>query len=405
MKKRSERNEFLRVILTLGTGAILVVSLMYVSIPLFAVWGREFQTVTEHTVWAGSAFGFAYAVGNAVFGLVSDRFHRKSILGIGLAFLALSTLAVGWSPSLTWLIGWRAVQGLAAASFPTVALAYIGDVLSPRYRPIAISVLSSSFLMSGILGQLYAQAVVGWLGWRGVFEILTVSYLALFYFVYRLPAGLRPQADNSLAQVFGRTVKLAASPSLLLTFSVSATLLFSFVSMYSGLGPYVSDRFHLPEQGLMWLRIAGILGILMSLAAGPLIGRFGAKRVFIAGLAAAVIGLGGEALSESLVFLVAASVVFVSGIAIANPSIIVIIGQLGGESRGSAFALNACFVFVGASFGPVLAEHVESFAFLCGVLMTILFIATVIAGLRISSGHLSSSKGNPIIFKREQCPD
>lgn len=385
MNKQSERNAFLRVTLTLGMGAVCVVSLMYVAIPLFSVWAREFHADPGVAVWGGSAFGFAYAVGNAVFGLLSDRFHRKSILRLGLVFLALSTMAVGWSPSMAWLIGWRAVQGLAASSFPTVALAYIADVLGPKYRPVALSILSVSFLLSGILGQLYAQIVAGWLGWRGGFGMLAAGYLTLAFFVRRLPAGVRPQAGHTLLQVCQRTLKLAGSVPLMLAFAVSATLLFSFVAMYSGLGPYASDRFGLAGQGLMWLRIAAIPGIFLSLAAGPLIGRFGAKPVGVAGLAMSGFGLSGEALAESLLLLVASIVAFVAGIAIANSSIVVIIGQLGGESRGSAFALNACFAFVGASIGPLLAERVGSFPFLCIVLMTALFLAAVIAGTGLPS--------------------
>lgn len=378
-----ERNEFYRITLTLGIGAILVVSLMYVSIPLISVWGHEFHATSERAAWAGSTFGFAYAVGNVIFGICSDRFRKKTIMGIGLALLALISLAVGWSPSLTWLMVWRSIQGFVAASFPPVALAYVGDVLSPRYRPIAVSILSSSFLLSGICGQLYAQTIEGWLGWSGVFVYLAVGYIVLSYFVYRLPAGVLPPTDHSLGRVVVRTTKLVSSPVLLLSFGISATILFSFVTMYSGLGAYVSDRFGILDKELLLIRIAGIPGILMSLAAGPLINRFEAKRLFIAGLAVAGMGLGAEALAESLVILIAAIIIFMAGISIANPSMIVVIGQLAGTSRGSAFALNACSLFIGASFGPILAEYIHSFSVLCFVIISVLFIAAIIAGIII----------------------
>ncbi|AKG37259.1 MFS transporter [Paenibacillus durus] len=383
MKDRKEFYDFFGIVLTLGTGSILVVSLLYVTIPLMPLLGSEFHTSPGQTVWAGSAYGFAYAVGNLIIGIFSDRFHRKTILGIGLVALALSTLAVGLSPTLAWLIVLRIIQGLIAASFPTVALAYIGDVLSSRYRPIAISILSSSFLLSGILGQLYAQAIGSWLGWSGVFEILAISYLVIAYFIYRLPAGGLSHAELSLSHVIGRTIKLVTVPSLLVSFAVSATVLFSFVTMYSGLGTYVSERFHLHEQGLMWIRIGGIPGIVMSLFAGPLLKRFEAKRVFIAGLATAGIGLGVEALSGSLIPLVIASIIFVTGISIANPSIIVLIGHLGGESRGSALAINAFSAFVGASLGQLLAEYSKSFAVLCLILIMILFLSAITTWLCI----------------------
>lgn len=382
-----ERFAFIQVVLTLGLGSILVVSLMYVAIPLIPILGTEFQTTSSQTVWAGSVYGLAYAAGNLIFGIFSDRFRRRSILGIGLIALTLSTFAVGLSQSLSWLIILRAFQGLIAASVPTVALAYIGDVLAARYRPLAISILSSGFLLSGILGQLYAQAIGNWLGWREVFLFLALGYLLISFYIFRLPRGAAPNAELTLLQVVQQTLKVVAVPSLFLSYLVAASIFFSFVTMYSGLGAYVLERFQMGEEGLMWIRIAGIPGILMAFFAGPLVNRFTPKPVLIAGLIIAGAGLLIEIFAGSLGGMIIASIVFVSGISIANPSIIVIISQLGGKSRGSAVAINAFFAFFGASLGALLAEYIRSFSLLCSILIILLLLAIIVSRIFIRTGQ------------------
>ncbi|MDI3410192.1 hypothetical protein QKW52_06325 [Bacillus sonorensis] len=47
------------------------------------------------------------------------------------------------------------------------------------------------------------------------------------------------------------------------------------------------------------------------------------------------------------------SIVFVLGIAVATPSLISLIGQLGGEVRGLAVSIYTFILFIGASLGPI----------------------------------------------------
>ncbi|MGG3625148.1 MFS transporter [Bacillus gobiensis] len=378
MNSKSERKTFIQSVMTLGIGSILVVSLMYVAIPLLPILGNEFHTTTNQTVWVNSIYGIAYAIGCLVFGIFSDRFHRKSILIIGLVALNIITFTVSLSPSLEWLITLRIIQGVIAASIPTVSIAYISDILSLRYRPLAISILSSSFLLAGILGQLYGQAMGTWLGWRGVFVFLAIGYLLIVFSFSFLPKGAIPTRDHTFYQVMKQMVQVFQIPSLVLSFLITAILFSSFVTMYSGMGLFVKEKFDIGDQGLTWIRIAGIPSILLSLFASSFIRRFGAKQVLIAGLFTSGVGLTIEAIAESIPILVIASIVFVMGISVANPSVIVIVSELGREARGSAVAFNAFFAFVGASFGSLLVVYIASFSLLCHMLSLILLLAIIV---------------------------
>jgi predicted MFS family arabinose efflux permease len=81
-----------------------------------------------------------------------------------------------------------------------------------------------------------------------------------------------------------------------------------------------------------------------------------------------------------LPLLTAASVVFVAGIAMAIPAIISRIGVLGSEARGTALALYAFFLFIGASIGPLLAARLIAigFAALCLVLAVLMLAAAAV---------------------------
>ena len=85
--------------------------------------------------------------------------------------------------------------------------------------------------------------------------------------------------------------------------------------------------------------------------------------------------LGEALLAESLAGLVACSVVYVAGVALAAPAMISLYGQVSAPNRGSGMALNGFILFVGTSAGPLLATSSPTFRTLSLTLTGILTVA------------------------------
>src|SRR5690606_17633407 len=126
--------------------------------------------------------------------------------------------------------------------------------------------------------------------------------------------GIVPNKEHSFYQVMKHTVQVFKIPALILSFLIMAVIFSSFVTFYSSLGLFVKQKFDMGNQGLMWMRIAGIPSILLSLFASSFIRRFGAKQVLVAALFTTGTGLAIGAVAESIPTLVFASVIFVMGI-------------------------------------------------------------------------------------------
>ena len=105
--------------------ALLVLMQLYVAIPLAPVVGEALASGGA-AVALGTAYSLAYALGLIVFGPLSDRYGRKPILVPGMVALAIATAALSLASSMTTVGVLRAVQGLLAASFAAVTLAYVG---------------------------------------------------------------------------------------------------------------------------------------------------------------------------------------------------------------------------------------------------------------------------------------
>lgn len=85
--------------------------------------------------------------------------------------------------------------------------------------------------------------------------------------------------------------------------------------------------------------------------AGTLSNRYGVLTVLRCGLLLAALGISIAGISTNLFFLVFMSVVFVAGIAITVPTLISLVGDLGGENHGAAFNNHGgwCGIFTHAS--------------------------------------------------------
>jgi MFS transporter, YNFM family, putative membrane transport protein len=271
----------------------------------------------------------------------------------------------------------RAVQGFVAASFGPVALAYVGEALPPRWRSTGIGAMSTAFLSAGIIGQIYAQAVVDALGWRWVFGLAAPTFMiAAIAMATILIEPPRTPELASLGQKYRGLVALAAKRELLLVNAASFPVIMSFVGMYAALGPLLQEQFRLDDTSVLLVRLAGLPAIMLAPVAGWLARHHGATRVAVVGFLLAAAGLLAEAITvRALWALVIATVIFVLGVATIVPAVIALVGNRGGSSRAGALAINGLVVFAGASCGPLAAQLPIGFTGLMLILAVMLMIA------------------------------
>lgn len=358
-----ERAPVLAPLTVLVSCALLVLIQLYLAIPLAPVVGEVLGGDGAPAALV-TAYSLAYALGFLIFGPLSDRYGRKAILVPGMAALAIATAALAAASSLPVMAILRGAQGLLAASFAAAALAYVGEALPPRWRSVGIGAISTAFLVAGIVGQVYAQAVALTLGWRWVFALAAPAFaLATVALATVLVEPARSGPPASLAQKYRELGALAVRRELVLPYAACCTVLLSFVAMYAALGPLLEIQFGLDESNVLLVRLAGLPAMALAPFAGWLVGRLGAPPVAVAGFVLAAAGLAAQAVTVSALWaLVIASVVFVAGIATIVPSVIALVGGRGGSTRAGALGLCGLAIFVGASLGPFAAGLPVEFA-------------------------------------------
>ena len=356
--------------------ALLVLTQLYAAIPLLAPISADLHG--NATVALSTAFSLTYAAGFLIWGPVSDHYGRRRTMALALGILTVSTGCCALAPSLPALAALRAIQGLSASGFAPVALAYLSEALAPPRRAGAIGAMSTSFLVAGIVGQVLASLVALHLGWRWFFPLcgglLAVALAAVLAVVHDAAHASGP-SGSSLRGQFASLGRLAVRPAVLALSLAHVTLLMVFVAMYTGIGGHLESLGMRPST-IILIRLAALPAMFLSLGAGRFAARRSWAQIARLGFGVSALGMLGEALlAGNLAGLVACSVVYVAGVALAAPAMISLYGQVSAPNRGSGMALNGFILFVGTSAGPLLATSSPTFRALALALTGILVLA------------------------------
>jgi len=383
---QKEQNYTLMTLILSWTGMV-VMSSLYVSIPLISLFSSTLHISLSKAAITSSIFSVGFAVGCFFYGAISEKYGRKNVIVVGLLILSFISLLLGTVNSFPLLVGLRGLQGLAAATFSPVALAYTLEVFPNDRKVGAVGFISTGFLVAGIVGQLFSSTISQSFNWHLVFYLLAIVYiLTAFILFYLLPAGVAHNRGKNIFEPLKHIGAIFKNKNIVLSYVIAFVLLMSFVSMYTTLGQYLAEiSTGNSNQQLFYIRAIGILGMVLSPLSGALAKRFSILPVIRFALSLAVVSLVLMGLTANIILLTIVSVLFVSGIALAVPSIISLVGQLGGKFSGIAVSMYTVILFAGTSLGPVISvafihtgSYTAAFALLAATLSAGLIAACLI---------------------------
>ncbi len=119
--------------------------------------------------WVFSAFMLGSLIGTVAAGREADRAGPAQPFLAGLVLFASGLAIAGLAPTMAVLVAGRTLQGLGAGALPSVAYVAIGRSLPAELRAKMMAVLSTAWVLPGLLGPALSAAVTDLLGWRWVF--------------------------------------------------------------------------------------------------------------------------------------------------------------------------------------------------------------------------------------------
>lgn len=131
--------------------------------------GEDFDASLAQLQWISNGYLLALAALILVGGSLGDRFGRRRVFELGIAWFALASLVCGIAQTADQLIAARVLQGVGAALLTPGSLAMIQASFAPEERARAIGSWSGLGGIAAAIGPFVGGWLVQYASWRWVF--------------------------------------------------------------------------------------------------------------------------------------------------------------------------------------------------------------------------------------------
>ena len=174
----------------------MMMSLVALSIdamlPALPEIGRDLGVERENDNQLIISFVFiGYAVGQLIYGPLSDSTGRKPAIYVGFSLFIIGCLLSLFATDFSTMLAGRLLQGLGAAGNRTVCVALIRDRYEGRAMAQVMSSAMSIFILVPVIAPALGQGLLLIAHWRAIFvAFLVLALIILIWFTIRQPETL-----------------------------------------------------------------------------------------------------------------------------------------------------------------------------------------------------------------------
>ena len=241
INSKLSRVEFTMMISMIMAVTALAIDMM---LPAFGAMRSNFGLAADSNAVAPiiTFFFLGLALGQPVFGPLSDALGRKRVLYAGLALYVVASIGAAFSPSLGVLLLLRFIAGLGAAGPNVVARGVVRDAYEGQAMAKVMSYVMAVFIIVPVLAPTLGALILRFGEWQLIFWFFAAFGVGVGLWSRRLPETLPPEMRiplNLKYLIEATGVVLRSRLTMGLTFA--ATALFGFFTSYLASSQLIID--------------------------------------------------------------------------------------------------------------------------------------------------------------------
>jgi len=301
---------------------------MDMYLPSLPAIGQALDASTAAVQLTISSYLLGFAVGQILYGPLSDRVGRRPVILAALVIYVAATVVCAVAQTIGILIALRFVQALGGAGCIVLARAAVRDLYSGERAGRELSLMGSITAFAPIVAPAIGGLLQDAFGWRASFYLLVVFALVAGATAARfLPETLRQRASGPFS--FGAMGALYRSVLVHRGFLANLGIL---VAAFVGLFAWISGA-PFVMQGLYAMTPVAFGAAYAVGAAGYMVGAYVAARVVMrlgldrtVGMGAVIMAAGGLAMAasvalglSSVAWLVGTMTIYLAGMGLVLP--------------------------------------------------------------------------------------
>ena len=338
-------------------------------LPSFPAIAAEFGTTEVLVQQTLTAYLIPFAFMMLFHGAISDAVGRRPVILIGLGGFVIASIGCALAPNMHTLLICRALQGLVAGASTSLSRAVVRDAYQGVEAQRLLSRVMLIFSIAPAIAPVIGGGLQAWFGWRANFWFLALFGAVLLVSCYRyLPETLAAPARQRFAPapLLAAYKHVLLNPRFILLAGASSFCFMGFFLYVLSAPAFIYRHLGLNEHGFAWLFVSGVIGMMLgAYASGRLAGKRSPRRTVW--LAFAIMFAGAVynnlfymVFSPQLPWSVVHQVIYGMGMALAMPSLTLMLLDLFPHNRGMAASLQACVQSMAAGFVAAIASPLFS---------------------------------------------
>ena len=332
-------------------------------LPALPQMAKDFGVSTQMMANTLPAYFFGLAIGQLLYGPISDRIGRKKPLYVGLSLYAIASLLCIFASSEWSLIALRVVQALGGCVGVVIARAAIRDRLDVQGSAQAFSSMMIVMGIAPIAAPTLGAWILYFFNWHAVFISLSIVgciclFCVHFFFKETLqPARRLKLSFNQILTLYAAIFKDKSFRLPMLAGCLTGGALFSYISSAS---PVFMDMYGLNQQQFAYAFGFNAMGIIiLSSINKRLVTRLSTiQRLKLGGTiqftGAVIVLLSGLLPHASLAIIMVGLFFTVSGLGFTGPNAMALAMSEQGARAGTASAIMGSMQFAVGLFGGLM---------------------------------------------------
>lgn len=357
--------EYRRFAAALALIAFVSFANLYSSQAILSTYAEKFHVSPATSALTISVSTFALTLFTPLVSRLEKWVSKTTLIGVALFLSSLSLIASAFSSTFIELVGTRAVMGLALTGAPSLAIALVGERVSPPVRGTVMGLYIAGSSLGGFFGRVFTGIVAAGFGWRIAVGSLGVLGVAQALAFTRL-SGFRGSTSNAAevpsSSMVADLSRLFRTRGIVVTWLVALFSMGSFISMFN----YIEFRlekapFLMSRSVISWIFAIYLFGVISSALMGRRIDRVGRPKVLLVSITWMFLGVV-LTVPDSLVSIVLGLILFVLGFFATHTVASGWSAELSGGMASLSSSMYISFFYLGSStmgyfFGFVWASY------------------------------------------------